>query len=449
MAEPLDQTHVRLAPKPDLQGPNEHWPPVVVASVFQTGLNLIRDLIRRGVRTVGVDYISDHEGFRSVYGKSYLCPDPDLHPDEWLAFMKSLSKELGLKPVIIPAADEFVTALGRHADALQDYYIFSRTAVSVQAALATKEQQYELARVHGLPCPHTAYVLSHEGLQNFLASAQFPCLLKPRHQREWDSLPEGNPLRGKKVSLTNDTVDMVRTYSLVAPYRPEAIAQEVIVGPDNAKYCYLSVYGSDGERLAYCVVREFRCNPMLFGSASVVEPVVDDEIQSLCDSFLRRIHYIGLCEIEVKRDSRDGKVRLIEVNPRFSGTGDCSIYTGIEVGWLHYLDLIGKPVSPVEPTRFNFRHVTLRRDLIAFPVYLAAKLTGWRQWFRAYRAPVEFFDFDLRDWRVTFRTVLVSTRALVGGILRYWKSRMKLRDAYPWQRLVRSSKRAPSLPRRR
>ena len=69
-----------------------NWPPVVVASVFQTGLNLMRDLLRRGVRTVGIDCDSSHEGFRSSYGKSYLCPNPDTHPDDWIAFMIRLAQ---------------------------------------------------------------------------------------------------------------------------------------------------------------------------------------------------------------------------------------------------------------------------------------------------------------------------------------------------------------------
>lgn len=409
--------------RPNPKRAQKDWPPVVVAGVYQTGLNLMRDLIRCGVRTVGVDCMPEHEGFRSVYGKSYLCPDPEIHPEEWVAFMESLSKDLGARPVIIPAADQFVIALGRHADRLQHNYIFSRAAISVQAALATKEQQYDLAGKHGFPCPHTAYIQSLDELRDFMTSAEFPCLLKPRHQLEWCSLPEGHLLRGRKLISASSIEDLVRYYGMIAPYRPEVVAQEVIAGPDDAKYCYLSVYGSRGERLAYCVVREFRAYPMCFGSASVVAPVVDDEIQSLCDGFLRSIHYTGLCEIEVKRDIRDGKVRLIEVNPRFSGTGDCSIYTGIEVGWLHYLDLIGEPVSPVEVKRLNFRHIMLRADALAFPLHLSGGKTSWREWIRAYRPPVKFFDLDFRDWRVALGTISYCAKSLAGGMLRHWKLR--------------------------
>ena len=294
---------------------------MVVASVFQTGLNLMRDLLRRGVRTVGVDCHPENEGFRSAYGTSYLCPDPDTDADAWVAFMIDLARKLGARPVIIPAADQFVSAIGRHAETLRDYYIFSLESVAVQAALATKEQQYELARRHGLTICNTAYIQSRREMEKFAAAARFPCLIKPRHQREWEALPEGNPLRGEKLVTAEDAAALLESYSFSEPHRPEVVVMEIIAGGDDAKYCYLSVYGRGSRRLGHCVVQEFRAYPIFFGSGSLVTPVVDPEIDSLCDSFLRSVGYVGICEIEVKRDSRDHIVRLIEANPRFSGTG--------------------------------------------------------------------------------------------------------------------------------
>lgn len=399
------------------------WPPVVVASVFQTGLNLMRDLVRHGVRAAGIDCHPEHEGFRSVYGKSYLCPNPDTHPDEWVEFMQSLSQRLGARAVLIPAADIFVSAMGSHAERLQESYIFSRTSVSKQAELVTKEQQYALAEREGFPCPRTGYILTAADLEAFCRDARFPCLLKPRSHREWEALPEGNPLRGRKLATADDQAALLGWYRHAAPYQPEAVVQEIIAGPDDAKYCYLSVYGSGARRLGYCVVREFRCYPIGFGSASIVEPVIDEEIAGLCDRFLRGIGYVGLCEIEVKRDARDGQVRLIEVNPRFSVTGDCSIYAGLEVGWLHYLDLIGQAVDPVEPTCLNFRHITLRREAPAFPQQLDAGLITWGEWLRGFRPPAAYFDVDPRDWRVTALTLYRAVRALGGGLLRHWHLR--------------------------
>ena len=399
------------------------WPPVVVASVFQTGLNLMRDLEHRGVRVVGVDCVPANVGFRSRYGKSYLCPDPDRQPAEWLAFMRSLAGQLGGKPVVIPAADIFVSALGAHAAELASAYRFSRASVVLQAALGTKEQQYAMAAKAGFPCPRTEYVQSQPELEAFCRGARFPCLLKPRSHREWEALPDGNPLHGKKVVTADTAAQLTELYSHIDTSPPGAVVQEVVSGGDDAKYCYLSVYGTASQRLGYCVVQEFRAYPIRVGSASVVCPVLDEEIAGICDRFLRAIGYVGLCEIEVKRDARDGQVRLIEVNPRFTVTGDCAIYAGVEVGWLHYLDSIGQPVAPMKATRLDFHHIVIQRDAAAFGQYLDAGLTTWGQWLGAYRRPLEFFDVDLLDWRVTRKTLYQAARALGGGILRHWKLR--------------------------
>jgi predicted ATP-grasp superfamily ATP-dependent carboligase len=378
----------------------------------------MRDLLRHGVRVVGIDCDGSHEGFRSSYGKSYLCPNPDTNPDEWIAFMTDLSKRLGGKPVIIAAADIFVSAMGRHADALREHYLFSLESIAVQAALATKEQQYALAAKHGLPIPRTVYIQSRADLERFAADARFPCLIKPRHQREWDALPEGNRLRGLKLSTADTAEQLFADYALSEPYRPEVVAQEIIAGGDDAKYCYLSVYGTGGRRLGHTVVHELRAHPILFGSGSIVEPVIDQEIAAVCDKFLRGIGYVGICEIEVKRDTRDGVVRMIEANPRYSVTADASIYAGVDIGWLHYLDLIGQPVEPMEATHLGFRHIVLRRDIPALPRYVERGILTWRQIRETYRGELAFFDFDLHDLRPTATTLKGCARVAVGTVLR-------------------------------
>lgn len=386
----------------------------------------MRDLLRRGVRTVGIDCDAEHEGFRSAYGKSYLCPNPDTHPQEWIAFMIDLARQLGSKPVIIPAADIFVSALGKHVEALKDHFIFSLESIAVQAALATKEQQYALAAKHGLPIPRSTYIQSRADLERFAGEARFPCLLKPRHQREWDVLPEGNKLRGLKLITAETATELLDEYALTEPYRPEVMAQEIIAGGDDAKYCYLSVYGHGSRRLGHCVVHELRAYPVMFGSGSIVEPVVDTEVAAVCDTFLRGIGYVGICEIEVKRDTRDGVVRLIEANPRFSVTADASVYAGVDIGWLHYLDLIGQTVDPMEATWLGFRHVVLRRDIPALPRYVEQRILTWGEIWKSYRGPLEFFDFDLHDIRPTTTTVKGCIRVIMGTILRALGLRRKL-----------------------
>ena len=407
------------------------WPPVVIAGAYQTGVVLMRNLVRRGLSACCVDCNPSQPGFRTIYGKAYHCPNPDDAPERWLEFMIDLAAKIGGKPVLIPSADQFVTAIGQHAAALEKHFVFCQSAASVQALLATKQRQYAIAGAHGLPVPRTLLARSLEDVLEFAQSAHFPCLFKPLHCREWERLPLGHPLHGRKLALADSPQDMAAKYRLVAETTPEVVVQEVIEGPDTAKLVYLSCYGRGGERIAACMVRELRTTPIYFGSASVVEPVCDPEADVLCDRFLRSVGYAGLCEIELKRDSRDGCVKMIEANPRYSVTADAAPYAGVDLGWLHYLDLIGQRVTPVFAEPRDFRHIVLERDFATVRDYRRDGLLTWPELLRSYRPPVAFFDFDMRDWRLTLSTCVTLAKLLFGP---------PIRRIFPKKRTVTSPK---------
>lgn len=394
------------------------WPPVVVAGGYQTGVVLMRNLERRGLRVYCVEWFREQPCFRSVYGTSFECPNPDERPDDWLEFMIGVSAKVGGQPVLIPSADQFVTAISRHAAQLEPHFRFCQDAAAVQELMATKQRQYDLARDHGLPVPLTRFVSSEADLDDFASAARFPCLFKPLHAREWGRLPAGHPFRGRQLVLAATSEELSEKYGSVADLNPQVVVQEVIEGPDTAKLVYLSCYALDGRRLGACIVRQLRTAPIYFGSASVVEPVADPEADRLCDGFLRAIGYAGICELEIKRDTRDGRVKLIEANPRYSVTADAAPYAGVDIGWLHYLDVIGQPVAFVTHHGRDFRHIVLLRDFSTFRSYRRAGLLTWWGFLRSYRPPVGFFDFDLRDWRVTASTIDQLLRLLLGPAIR-------------------------------
>ena len=327
-----------------------------------------------------------------------------MEPDAWARFMIDLAAQIGNKPVLIPSSDLFVTAIADHAAELESHFTFRAASVATQALLATKKRQYEIADLNGLPVPTTRFVQSLEEVRAFAREATFPCLMKPVHFREWQMFPAGHPLLHQKIALADSPAELEAQYELAAGVTPAVVVQEIIEGPDTAKMVYLSCYGRGGRRLGSCVVRELRTTPIYFGSASIVEPVSEPETDALCDGFFRSIDYEGLCELEIKRDSRDGKVRLIEANPRYSVTADAAFYGGVDLGWLHYLDLIGEPVEEVRWNGTHFHHIVLNRDVECFRSYLKAGLTTWGGLLKSYRH-ARLFDFDLYDWQVTRDTI--------------------------------------------
>ena len=393
------------------------WPAAVIAGAYQTGVLGVRSLVRRGVRACCFDCHLDYPGFRSVYGPAHACPDPDIDAQGWVNFMISLAGKMGGKPVLIPSADQFVSAIATHADTLAQHYVLS-PGVRLQGRLATKETQYALAAEYGMPLPNTRLVHSEDDVRHFAREARFPCLLKPLHFREWESFPESHPLSHQKVSLAETPEALLAAWRLAATVNHNAIVQEIIEGPDTAKRVYVACYDGSGRRIANAMFRLLRCAPVQFGTATVSEPVVDPETDALCDRWLRNLGYSGVCEIESKRDRCDGRVKLIEANPRLTGNGDAAPYAGVDVCWLHYLDLIGKPVTPVVGNGRDFRHIVLRADPSAIVAYRKAGLISWMDVVRSYKRPLAFYDFDLHDWRYSAETIYRMARSAVGALIR-------------------------------
>ncbi len=395
---------------------DHNWPSAVIASAHQTGVLGMRNLARRGVPVCCIDCDNSLPGFHGVYGPAYNCPNPDEDGEGWLKFMISLAGQLPDRPALIAASDQFLSAIARHATQLESIFRIG-AAPMLQRHLCEKDTLYALASRHGMPIPRTERIRSERDLVDFASKAQFPCLIKPLSAREWECFPVGHPLYLQKVAVAQDSATLLAQYRQVQEVSSVLVAQEIIAGPDTDKYVYFSCYDHSGRRIANALFRELRCAPIGFGCASACEATIDEEVDMLCDHFLRQCGCRGLCELELKRDSRTGKFLMIEANPRLSGSGDAATYVGVDLCWLHYLDLIGIPVNPVTPARNSMRHIVLRRDAQAIRAQLKARSFRWHDLLRSYRPPVAFYDFDLNDFRTAFETIEHIVRVFVGPLI--------------------------------
>jgi D-aspartate ligase len=393
------------------------WPPAVIAGAFQTGVLGVRTLKRRQVRVASFDPNPQQPGFRSVYGKAVRCPNPDSASDAWATFMVELAGSMGARPALISSSDQFVTATARHADLLEQHFLLS-PGCRLQGLLADKQSQYDLASKNGMPMPRTADIRSEAEIARLSREVHYPCLLKPLHFRQWQKFPSGHPLAFQKVAIAKDATELIAHYRQVATVNPHVMLQEIIEGPDTNKRVYLACYDATSRRIGHAMFRELRCDPMGFGPATISHPVDDPETDRVCDEFLRRIGYIGICEIEMKWDDRDGRVKLIEANPRLSGGGDAAPYAGVDLCWIHYLDLIGQPVTPVSPSGNDFRHIVLRPEGRALAAYWRAGLLTWRDIRESYKGPLAFYDLDPKDLRYSLETLYIAGRSFIAEALR-------------------------------
>src|SRR5262249_55978031 len=103
-----------------------------------------------------------------------------------------------------------------------------------------------------------------------------------------------------------------------------------------------------------------------------VETVDEPAIEELSERFLKAINFYGLVEVEFKRDPRDGKYKLLDVNARTWGFHSLGSVAGVDFPYILFADQLGW--NP-EPSRSK-PGVGWMRMITDVPVVLSEVLHG-------------------------------------------------------------------------
>lgn len=157
------------------------------------------------------------------------------------------------------------------------------------------------------------------------------------------------------------------------------LATEMVRGPDqyHSSYTYLDEHG---EPLFTFTKQKLRQYPITFGAG--VYHIMDwnQEVSDLGMRFCQSLGLRGLLNVEFKRDSRDGGLRLIECNHRFTASTALHLAAGLDVPLFTYNRLIGAPLPALgRPYKEGIALWYPLDDFRSFKDYRrAGEMTTWR-----------------------------------------------------------------------
>jgi predicted ATP-grasp superfamily ATP-dependent carboligase len=306
----------------------EHGVPAAVVDVgWVNGLAAIRSLGRGGIRVLAVDHRPSALGFRSRYAEPLLSPDAHADPTRFVASIRALGEV-----VVFPTHDEQLNLIAQHLGDLEvlapfpDWEILER--------VQSKRAQLDQALAAGVDVPQTHYPRTAAEARAAAEEIGLPVLVKPEH-------PVAFKQRFRRQAFRCETLDEVED----AYMRAEefgAMVQELIPGEDDALYTVGSYVARDGRPLGVFSGRKLRQTPPGIGTCRVGEAVW---VQDAVDAALRLLDafgYFGLSQVEFKRDPRDRKFKLMEINPRLWQWHGLAAACGIDLPRIAYADLVGE-----------------------------------------------------------------------------------------------------------
>jgi predicted ATP-grasp superfamily ATP-dependent carboligase len=311
---------------------------VVVEVAWVNGLAAIRSLGRKGVRVLAVDHRPFALGFRSRYAEARLAADPLDDEDGFVAALQALAEQTDDVLPVFPTHDEHLNTIARHADALGGRYRFPFPGWDVLERIQSKRHQLETAEGIGLPIPRTFYPSSAEEARAAGEEVGFPLIVKP-------SANVGFRRSHKRQLFRCETPgELERAYELAAPHEP--MVQELIPAGAEEMYTLGSYVDRDGQPLGLFSGRKLSQTRGYMGSARAGEALWVDEVVEQGLALLRALDFHGISQVEVMRDPRDGRYKLLEVNPRLWQWHSLAAACGVDLPWIAYRDLIGDPLPP-------------------------------------------------------------------------------------------------------
>ena len=248
------------------------------------------------------------------------------------ADLRRICQEKGIC-AIIPFVDGAVEVAAR----LNDIAFVPACTPGLAAKMFDKVEAAVLFEQLGLPVPRTY-------------QPGMPCLrliAKPRR---------GSASKGIVEIHSLEQIDRL-------PGKPEdyLIQERIDNREEYTVDCYVNV--NDGTPLAICPRQRLEVSG---GEVTKTVSVESPEIVSLSRKVLAGTKLRGAVTIQFMRDTDDGRLLLMEINPRLGGGAVCSVAAGADITELILRQALGMPVKPVDYTR----GVTMARypeDVVFYP----------------------------------------------------------------------------------
>jgi len=316
--------------------------PVVVLGFGYGGLGIARSLGRLGVRVHAVDPDPAAAGLASRYVRSAHAWDfAGASVTDTLGFLDELGQRLG-PALLLPTTDETAVLVAEHSDELAPRFVFPRPPRALVRRLTDKREVFRLAHQFGVPTPFTVCPRSRDDVEQFLADARFPVVLKPIDPTRLERRT------GRRLAIVTTPDALLSRYlEWEESAAPNLMLQEHIPGGDDAVWMFNGVFNEWSECVAAFTGRKLRQHPVYGGTTSLGVCERNERVERLTIDFMWALGYQGVLDVGFRYDARDDQYKLLDPNPRVGATFRLFVdEQGLDVVRVLYCDITRQPVWP-------------------------------------------------------------------------------------------------------
>lgn len=323
-------------------GENSNKKILVLDGMWNKTLAVVRSLGQRGFHVTVGEWTRFATALFSRYcNRKIVYPSSVLSPEKFMAWLVAEIKT-NRYDVILPTELSTQMLLAGNRDVIERYTRLPFADHEVTSDIQDKEWLMRYAIENRIPCPGTIFPESIRSVATMREKVEYPVVIKPR-------VSSGS--RG--IVYVKKPGDLIESYKTVHRKYPNPIIQEFI--PDGGAYGVGALLNFNSEPRASFVYRRLREYPVSGGPSTLRESVRNEEIRSLALDILKSLKWTGIAMVEFKVDSRDGRPKLLEINPRFWGSLWLAIRSGVDFPYLLYKMAVDGDVGQVHDYRYGVK----------------------------------------------------------------------------------------------
>ena len=390
--------------------------PAIVLHCSKAGLAVARGLGAAGIPSIGVGYGRGQVALGSRHVREALwAPDPERDETGFVEFLLALAPRFA-GAVLFPTDDASLLAVAKHKEQLAPQFRVVAAEWTVVQQLLEKVHTYEVAHRSGVLAPRVRVITDVADAVAFAGEVGYPCLVKP-------SLGHTFFKRfGRKMLLAGSRDELVAAIEGCAGYDDELMLSEFIPGDDQSGANYNSFY-LDGRPLQEFTAQKVRLKPQGIGFPTAVVTRALPEIIEAGRIMLGAFGFEGFSCMEFKRDARDGRYKLMEINARHNFSGMLALSCGINFPELSYRAALGEPIAVPSRAVAEGRYwVDEERDFTGLVRSLVQGPRAAREYIRPYLGPRTLAVGSIADPKPALRLIASAFGSRLGA-RRGWRGR--------------------------
>ena len=325
-----------------MRSPDHYSLPAIVLGRGATALGILRCL-----QIVGIPaYVACPPRDQVTHSRWYR-PTPGTTPWDGTLDARALDALRAIpleEAVLIPGADDAALWLADipQSDLAERFRVSSSSRQTLEV-LQDKVKFADFLRGTEIPHPRTFYVESSADIDLIPFDELDRVFIKPANSQKFSDVT------GAKGMWVSSKAELSRVWADLHGQGFKLMVQEYVPGPPTEHYFVDGFRDREGNLTGLFTRRRIRIHPPDFGNSSYCLSIPLDEIPEPIESMkllLSKLNYRGIFSAEFKRDARDGKFRILEVNTRAWTYVEFAGRCGVNVCEMAYQDAMGLPVPP-------------------------------------------------------------------------------------------------------